>query len=617
MNAESFRHYFETLQLDPNHGSRESLRATAATGPTLAFSGLPSLELGATTNPEFELGDTIGEGGMGVVRSANQLALHREVAVKTLRRERASDAARQGLLHEALVTGGLEHPNVVPVYTLGQTADGAPVIVMKRIEGVPWSACIDDPTLAPDFDADDPLGWHLAIFGELCQAVHFAHSRGIIHRDIKPENVMIGAFGEVYLVDWGIAVTIDDDKASFLVHARSADGVSGTPAYMAPEMTTGVGADIGVHTDVYLLGATLVHVLTGAPPHRGSSLFEIMFHAYEAAPPSLDAAEELVAIVHRAMARDAADRFESVEALRRALLDFDRHRASIALAAEAGERLRELRRLVVAHDADDDGSVRGLAGECRFGFEQALRVWPQNDDARAARDEVIRELTIWEIDSGNARAAEANLAMLAAPDAELCGRLDELRDELARKAADIEKLRAHEREYDLSAGAGFRAAAAVAAVALWTFIPLAAGFSVHHGWTVITPTSMVVHGVTVLLFIVGIVGLLRRELLQNQANRRIVRLLVVFAVWVPLFRIALTQTSIGLEQGLALEDTVYGLIFAGITIMSDRLAVLGVAVYLAAGLLATWAPSRVYELTAAANFLAIGWLAIMWNRQRG
>src|SRR5690606_12035425 len=123
------------------------------------------------------------------------------------------------------------HPHIVPVHAVGWTEAEGPLIVMKRIEGASWHALLRDP-LHPLLEAagQDMLERHLAIFLDVCQAVRFAHSRGVLHRDIKPANVMVGAFGEVYLLDWGVALTREQRAAGV------APRVAGTPAYMAPEM---------------------------------------------------------------------------------------------------------------------------------------------------------------------------------------------------------------------------------------------------------------------------------------------------------------------------------------------------------------------------------------------
>ncbi|MCZ7681391.1 MAG: protein kinase [Sandaracinaceae bacterium] len=152
---------------------------------------------------------TLGEGGMGIVRLATQRSLGRDVAVKTVKGSQAAERATGALLREACVMGLLEHPNVVPVYDLVVGDAGEPAIVMRKIEGSSWASVMHDPAaLRARFDAEDALEWNLRVLAQVCNVVDFAHSRGILHRDLKPENVMLGEFGEVYVVDWGLAVAL-------------------------------------------------------------------------------------------------------------------------------------------------------------------------------------------------------------------------------------------------------------------------------------------------------------------------------------------------------------------------------------------------------------------------
>jgi serine/threonine-protein kinase len=237
---------------------------------------------------EYTILSTLGEGGMGRVHLARQLCLERDVAIKTLK-PGAPRALARALLSEAKITGALEHPGVIPVHTLGVDEHAQPVLVMKRIDGVHLGALLADPA-HPAWRArvrsDDRLIASLGILEQVCQTVEFAHSRGIVHRDIKPENVMVGSFGEVYLLDWGIATTTRDAAAE-------PHPLVGTPAYMAPEM---VRCDpVDERTDVYLLGATLHEILTGRPRHEGETLTQVIAAALASAP-------------HRAPARPRGDR---------------------------------------------------------------------------------------------------------------------------------------------------------------------------------------------------------------------------------------------------------------------------------------------------------------------
>jgi hypothetical protein len=352
----------------------------------------PPLDEAASSKRErdLEVIGTLGEGGMGRVFLARQHSLDRDVAVKTVR-DSAADPERAALLAEGAITGHLEHPGVVPVHALGLDEDDRPLLVMKRVEGAPWSELMNDPRHAAwehlGGDPDDRLDGHLGVLMQVCNAVDFAHSRGIVHRDIKPENVLIGRYGEVYLADWGLALRIDGDVPP--------QPLCGTPAYMAPEMVS--GRTIDARTDVYLLGATLHQIVTGAPRHDASNIQATLHAALESAPktypPSVP--EELAAIANDATAADPAKRPASAAAVRQRIADYLRHKASVALARSAEERLAKLRALLgnVERLASEDRQreIDVLGAEAGFAFEQALREWADNRAAQKGAAD-LREL---------------------------------------------------------------------------------------------------------------------------------------------------------------------------------------------------------------------------------
>jgi len=229
---------------------------------------------------EYTLLKQLGRGGMGEVWEARQESLARQVAIKRIRGDRYGEESPRTLesefRHEAIISARLEHPNILPVHDLGTDAEGRPMIAMKRVHGRGWDAIIaeDWRTLS----VSDFLGKHLPILKSVAQAVAFAHASGIIHRDLKPAQVMVGDFGEVVLMDWGLALYMTDrdkmpeeDRAMHLPSLDTASSPAGTPACMAPEQTEWSPRRLGPWTDVYLLGASLYSLLCGVFPHTSTS----------------------------------------------------------------------------------------------------------------------------------------------------------------------------------------------------------------------------------------------------------------------------------------------------------------------------------------------------------
>jgi serine/threonine protein kinase len=276
---------------------------------------------GVRARSGFDLGHALAHGGMGIVRVARQRALHRDVVIKSVRPKLACDAATRMLMQEAYVLARLDHPNILPIYDL-RYENCEMHVVLKKVDGKEWGALMHQPeTLREQLGVEDALAWNLEILMTVCKAIHYAHSRGVIHRDLKPENVMVGQFGEVYVIDWGLAVCLEDDGTDRFPLARDATQLAGTPQYMAPEMLGEGKHPITERTDVYLLGSILYEILAGHAPHVGRDMDVIrdqVLRSRPELPPSCSS--ELERICRVAMDPDPDARFESVEALRRALL---------------------------------------------------------------------------------------------------------------------------------------------------------------------------------------------------------------------------------------------------------------------------------------------------------
>jgi eukaryotic-like serine/threonine-protein kinase len=281
-------------------------------------------------------------GGLGEVYVALDRELNREVALKRIRDEHADNTQGQArFVVEAEITGNLEHPGVVPIYSLGRDDSGRPYYAMRFIKGNNLKSAADRFHQADTSPGRDPreraleLRRLLARFLDVCDAIEYAHSRGVLHRDIKPANVMLGRFGETLVVDWGLAKSVGRPDhgggaadAEGTLAPESSSGLQptlagsrlGTPAYMSPEQATGRLDRLGPASDVYSLGATLYYLLVGKAPFEGSDLPEILrrVEAGELVRPrsiNPQADPALESICLKAMAADPARRYPSARAL--------------------------------------------------------------------------------------------------------------------------------------------------------------------------------------------------------------------------------------------------------------------------------------------------------------
>jgi tetratricopeptide (TPR) repeat protein/tRNA A-37 threonylcarbamoyl transferase component Bud32 len=385
------------------------------------------------------------KGGLGEVFVARDEELHREVALKEIQNRHADDpASRARFVVEAEITGGLEHPGVVPVYGLGHYADGRPFYAMRFIRGNSLEQAIAQFHQADGPDRD-PRERNLASrallgrFVDVCQAIAYAHSRGVLHRDLKPGNVMLGRYGETLVVDWGLAKPLGQaasdtpegplTPASEVGSAPTEMGAAvGTPAYMSPEQALGRLDVLGPASDVYSLGATLYHLLSGRPPFAdqdaGTVLLQVQAGDYphlRQLKPQVPAALE--AVCAKAMRLRPEDRYATPAALAQ---EVERWLADEAVAAYWEPWPARLGRWARRH--------RGLAAGTAAAVAVALASLAVGLLVVAGKNRAL--------DAANTRLTEANTALDASN-----GQLTEAnaKEAAARATAETRKQQADER----------------------------------------------------------------------------------------------------------------------------------------------------------------------------
>jgi len=277
----------------------------------------------------------LGRGGSAVLQTCRDKNLGRTVVMKVLHKQLANqEHMRARFLREARVTAQLQHPNTVPVYEVGNDREGRLYFTMKKVEGETLRDILEQQVLG-DTQAIETynLDRMLGLVIQICSALAYAHAHGVVHRDVKPENILIGTFGEVILLDWGVAkvwAMEDEVEQAELAYQDLTDVGQrpGTPLYMSPEQVRG-GGEIDARTDIYSIGVVLYEILTLKEPLRGERVHETfeMIVKEDPIPPAERTPERqiprlLAAITMKALKKDPSDRFQTMTAMIDALRDF-------------------------------------------------------------------------------------------------------------------------------------------------------------------------------------------------------------------------------------------------------------------------------------------------------
>lgn len=583
--------------------------------PGRSLEALPLLSLGHGTSSagplesghDLMVRGLLGEGGMGRVLLGVQRAMDREVALKTLKTE-ATEAHATALVSEGVISGQLEHPNIIPVHQLGRTAEGQPLLVMKRVQGTTWGELLRDeshPTWPQLLSvlAADRLAVHLEVLMQVCQALDFAHTKGIVHLDVKPDNVMVGDGGDVYLVDWGVATRFEPPLPRSLV---------GTPAFLPPELLD-ESLPLGPPADVFLLGGALHFALTGTTRHTGASITDALQAAYRCEPPRYgpEVPEELAALCTRATNRAPNERLPSARAFRQALKDFLAHRGSLQVARAAAQAHR--------HAAAAHGEAKATTlAEARFGFTLALQQWPENGEAKHGLRATLESAIALELERENAKAARSLLAALGPlggpADGTLSPRVEALERALAEREASAKKLEAFEQQRDFTVSESQRRrflAVLVVPTVLVSFVVVGSQLSS----TGLRPIALAWVALGLLAVAALSLAIGRRSLLRNAANRQFIGTFVAGLVMWNVNR------WLGVRDGTPLATIVRGdLLIVAVAMVALGLVLrplwlIGAALMVVVALVTSLWPDTVYWGLSIAS-LAILWFAAMPTRRQ-
>ncbi len=374
------------------------------------------LREGIPTPPHLRIFRELGRGGMGRIHPATDRNLLRHVALKRLDKDLARvPFYRDGFIAEAQMTGQLEHPNIVPVHELMVDDKGVPFFTMKLVQGVSFDRWLKAPSRLPG--TSERLEEALEIVVKVCDAVAYAHHRGVVHRDIKPENVMVAGFGQVYLMDWGLARLTRTRPASGAQSQMEAPGPVGTPGYMAPEQARGRPDEMDERCDIFGIGALLYEIVSGREPfgdHRDTEALLERTRAGQVVPidralakAGLGASKRLRNIVDKATQPEPRDRYQTVVELQRDIQSFLRGGLHLPRRAfKPGE-------VIIREGDQGDSAYMIVAGRCRAyravgGQQETLTVMQPGDvfgemallldEPRAASVEAMEPVTVLVLD---------------------------------------------------------------------------------------------------------------------------------------------------------------------------------------------------------------------------
>ena len=551
--------------------------------------------------------EVLGEGGMGIVYSAIQSSMGREVALKELKADREEVVFRRALLQEAWIVGLLEHPNILPIYTIEQNEDGLPMILMKKIEGKTWAYYLANQEEAQtEFAYTDFLSWNIEIMIQVCNAISYAHDRGFLHRDIKPENVMIGDYGVVFVLDWGLSVALDDRHSSWLPRAKDVQSVAGSPAYMAPEMARVTKESLSPATDIYLLGATLYEVYTGEPPHHGSSLSDMMDSIAHFVPSFSQATcTRLQVIIARCMKKNPAERFESVEELLKTLQQYLQYRNFIPVVNAMNVDIQNI--IEKSSNDGDRGELYEHFFSARFAFRQLHNKRLLNNQNHNDFREATFALARWELTQDNPETAEILLdSWKDSLDEEFKQQIEGEKQRQKDQQLRLEKI---EISRSRTIGARTRMAVVFYTIITWTLLP---------AWVLIFDAKItfdLLHNhtlISIAIFIgIGLWG--RHSISSTERNRQVYSILLCEPVFHGFSDITYQLLDYEPEQVWAMRFMVWLAMIASYAVLLEKRMLIITGIYAFVTLWVVQNPVYVPQTSAVLNLGLCGVMFFLWR----
>ncbi len=507
------------------------------------------LEGFAAIGQPIRLGTVLGYGGMGTVFLGNQGMPAREVAVKKANEK--DGPLERLLIHEASITGQLEHPNIVPIHEIRKSEDNEIEVVMKRIQGTTLRELLEE-----SFGEEGVLDTCLNILIQAAHALAFAHSQQVIHRDIKTQNIMIGDFGETYLLDWGIAIQRTKIE-------EFDDGMVGTPSSMAPEMLTGRLKDVTEATDIYLIGATLHEVLMGAPRHQSedSDLFTEIKRSEPFDYPD-HIPRELADLANQCCHLDPAQRIKSAVVFREKLEQFQKHKNAYELLKTGKKELEIMEAILQLENRTplERTKLYYHLHRARFAFERALALNPKLVEAMACLRRLVNDVARMLLDEGSHDTA--------AWFGESSGLLDpELRKEIEAASQHAQSERKEEvrlqsigKRHDFLAYANLQTTIALGLL-LCGLILLSSAFEAGRSLQPLSAADLVEEALILFGGAVGILFLLRKKLLQTEVGQRAIIAVLGALGGLVLIRWACGTFGMSGEEAITLEKFLVGMTF--------------------------------------------------------